>query len=502
MKLSDFYRQTVDDNDAETGGWATYYYGVLSKVINDNNYTRVAEVGIGHGTHAKQLLKNTAIDKLYLIDPMVFYPNDAFANAIMEHEPEIAGNNFNEFAELIRNELSPWKDRYTWFRQPSLTITNDQIPDGSLDCVFVDGDHSYAAVLADLAFWWKKVGPGGQLLGDDFWMGDVAGAVNEFANRNGLKFDFLTRPGTSYKIYRFRRGPVSLRIVTSIYPNHQETTKTWNKYHSCIGLTSRQLNMPVLVYEKDDSLPFMTSFATDRNPPGGNGQIIRLDNTGSCDYAFLYHMYTNYDNLDDVTIFTKVNLDNPGNIDQPTFRQFVFEADRWDFSECGTFAIRNAWNLNLHYKNQQFLEFAYEEPSKRCPLHQRASDWYDHIFGGQPFPKTTINIWGHGPCFSVSREMIRRHPRSVYKYLMETYLSPYNRKDETCDFNPTHDHFVRFWKLLFTHGVDARVKPSTPHSLIEPNPEPLPPGTRWVSPNPKALHLRVLETYSQPNDHN
>ena len=203
MKLVDFYRQTVDLNDSQKGGWAQYYYGVLSQVINENGYKRVAEVGIGYGTHAKHVLKTTQVDQLYLVDPMVFYPNDGFADDVMKHEAVTPGNNFNEFADHIRSELSTWKSRFTWFRQPSLTITNDQIADRSLDCVFVDGDHSYAAVLADLTFWWKKVRPGGQLLGDDYWMPDVQRAVEQFARANRLTYDFLYRPGSTYKIFRF-----------------------------------------------------------------------------------------------------------------------------------------------------------------------------------------------------------------------------------------------------------------------------------------------------------
>lgn len=206
MKLVDFYRNTVAANESETAGWSTFYYGVLSKVINDNNFKRVAEIGIGYGTHAKNILQTTSVDQLYLIDPMTFYPNDGFATDIMNQEPSIPGNQFNELAELIRNELSPWQTRYTWYRQPSLTITNTQIPDDSLDCVFVDGDHSYNAVRADLTFWWKKVRVGGQLLGDDYWMSEVAQAVNEFAAEHNLVCDFLYRPGTTYKIFRFTKA--------------------------------------------------------------------------------------------------------------------------------------------------------------------------------------------------------------------------------------------------------------------------------------------------------
>lgn len=205
MKLSDFYRQTVDLNDSDTGGWAVAYYGVLSRVINENDYKRIAEIGIGYGTHAKHILTNTNVETLFLVDPMVFYPNDGFADDIMKQTPENAGNNFNELADLIRRELSPWESRYRWLRTPSLSVSAEQIPDGSLDCVFVDGDHSYNAVSGDLDFWWRKIRVGGQLLGDDVWMEPVAKAVEHFAKRERLSYDFLYRDGSTYKIYRFRK---------------------------------------------------------------------------------------------------------------------------------------------------------------------------------------------------------------------------------------------------------------------------------------------------------
>jgi len=203
--LVNYYRRTVDLNDSFKGGWATYYYGVFSKVINDNNYKKVAEVGIGYGTHAKYILKTTNVDKLYLIDPMQYYPNDAFADDIMRCIPESPKNNFNELYSLIQQELSPWKDRFTWFRTKSLDITNDQIADSELDCVFVDGDHSYEAVIQDLPFWWKKVRVGGRMLGDDYWMDNVARAVNQFARENNLVPEFLSSEGKDYKIFSFTK---------------------------------------------------------------------------------------------------------------------------------------------------------------------------------------------------------------------------------------------------------------------------------------------------------
>jgi hypothetical protein len=203
MKLVDYYNETVKKNDEQTGGWSVGYYGVLSKVINENNFKKVAEIGIGYGTHAKYILKTTNVEELILVDPTKYYPNDGFAIDIMNQTPEVPGNNFNELYLLINNYLSPYKDRYIWHRTESLNVTNDQVPDESLDCVFVDGDHSYEAVVNDLSFWWKKIRSGGQLLGDDYWMEQVARGVNYFAKYNNLQYDFLYKDNTDYKIFRF-----------------------------------------------------------------------------------------------------------------------------------------------------------------------------------------------------------------------------------------------------------------------------------------------------------
>jgi SAM-dependent methyltransferase len=44
----------------------------------------------------------------------------------------------------------------------------DLVADGSLDFVFIDADHAYAAVAADIDAWRGKVKPGGILSGHDY----------------------------------------------------------------------------------------------------------------------------------------------------------------------------------------------------------------------------------------------------------------------------------------------------------------------------------------------
>jgi hypothetical protein len=184
------------------GGWGGLYYGIFSKVITENNFKVCVEIGIGYGLHAKEILENTNVDKLYLVDPMCYYPNDGFVDDVIKF------GGFEKLVTNIKTNLNDHADRYTWYRCPSLSITNEQIPDGSIDAVFIDGDHSYEAVSKDLAFWWKKLRNGGWLLGDDYksCFPSTTKAVDDFCAQNNLSIEFLTKPNSTvkgYPIYKF-----------------------------------------------------------------------------------------------------------------------------------------------------------------------------------------------------------------------------------------------------------------------------------------------------------
>lgn len=49
-----------------------------------------------------------------------------------------------------------------------------------VDLVFLDADHRYEAVKADIAAWWPHVRTGGLLIGHDYHLGGVRQAVDEF----------------------------------------------------------------------------------------------------------------------------------------------------------------------------------------------------------------------------------------------------------------------------------------------------------------------------------
>ena len=63
------------------------------------------------------------------------------------------------------------------------------VEDGSLDFVYVDGDHRYEAVLADLKGWLKKLRAGGVMAGHDWSFPAVKKALAEvFLNKEAVLF--------------------------------------------------------------------------------------------------------------------------------------------------------------------------------------------------------------------------------------------------------------------------------------------------------------------------
>lgn len=204
--IDEFYNYAKYINISETGGWSSLYYGVFSKVIKENNYKNIAELGVGYGTHARYILvNNPEIENLILIDPMKFYKNDSFANDVQSKTPCFNMDNFDRMYELINFDLSQLSNKYKWIRKESSSVTDNEIPDCSLDAIFIDGDHSYKAVLNDLEKYWKKIRIGGQMLGDDYLMSDVSTAVNEFSKKYNISYDLLYKEGSDTPIFRFKK---------------------------------------------------------------------------------------------------------------------------------------------------------------------------------------------------------------------------------------------------------------------------------------------------------
>ena len=182
-----------------TNSWKDLYYDVLPQVINDMGYTNVLEIGVALGGHAEALLKNTSIEIYYGVDPYRTY-DDAFCYNIAKHSSLNPQQNFDYLYMWVNQiRLAPYTGRYQLIRKPSVEAA-ELFSEESLDCIFVDGDHTTEGVLADLSAWFPKVKKGHLILGDDYYMESVSLAVDSFFKKQGAEVFFFTSK-TGYKIW-------------------------------------------------------------------------------------------------------------------------------------------------------------------------------------------------------------------------------------------------------------------------------------------------------------
>jgi predicted O-methyltransferase YrrM len=74
------------------------------------------------------------------------------------------------------------------------------IPDGSLDFVYIDGDHQYDRVMLDMIVWSLKVRSGGIVSGHDYYADlkhrvTVRPAVDDYVRHHGLDLKLTDKDG-------------------------------------------------------------------------------------------------------------------------------------------------------------------------------------------------------------------------------------------------------------------------------------------------------------------
>merc|ERR1711862_250066 len=75
-----------------------------------------------------------------------------------------------EERQQVVERLGPFSEegRAMLLYMDSNAVTDDMVPHGSLDVVFLDGDHSRDGLQLDFELWVPRVRPGGIVAGHDF----------------------------------------------------------------------------------------------------------------------------------------------------------------------------------------------------------------------------------------------------------------------------------------------------------------------------------------------
>lgn len=140
-----------------------------------------AEIGVWRGDFSAQILVVVRPRLLHLIDPWQSAADEAHAGTFYDRPQRqmdsVYESVLSRLADAIANGVAV-------VHRATSADAAAAIPDASLDWVYIDGDHSYSAVSADIRTYKQKVVPGGLVAGDDYadggmFKGGVKRAVDE-----------------------------------------------------------------------------------------------------------------------------------------------------------------------------------------------------------------------------------------------------------------------------------------------------------------------------------
>lgn len=143
------------------------------------------EIGVDRGLFAASICHANPGVHLYGVDPWHDYPE--YGEVYTQPYADAC------YAEAVAR-LAPYN--VTLIREQSMDAVK-QFADDSLDFVYIDGNHAYDFVLADITEWSKKVRPGGIVSGHDYCRPK---------NRNRWKFQGVIKAVNDY-VVKFKVSP-------------------------------------------------------------------------------------------------------------------------------------------------------------------------------------------------------------------------------------------------------------------------------------------------------
>jgi len=170
-------------------------------------------------------------------------------------------------------------------------------------------------------------------------------------------------------------------------------------------------------------------------------RVISLPNVGRCDHTYLYHITTQYKNLDDVVIFL------PGCCDVPykfnTMKRVISEVEKTGQGAFPAIEKRSDVKKDLYDFAITEWQSSTNENYKANPERQLTpanirpfGKWYDHFFGNRHV--TANQLWG---IFSISKKDIHQYHSSYYEELFREFGD---------SSNPEVGHyFERSWAAVF-----------------------------------------------------
>ncbi len=134
--------------------------------LEDRLHPVGAEIGVFAGELSQRLLRREDLS-LYLVDSWVTSDPESDYAQSGDFHARLSQAQQERYYGLTLELTAFAGPRAKILRKPSVEAAKD-IPDGSLDFVFIDADHSYLGCKADIEAWAPKVKPGGLISGHDY----------------------------------------------------------------------------------------------------------------------------------------------------------------------------------------------------------------------------------------------------------------------------------------------------------------------------------------------
>jgi GT2 family glycosyltransferase len=154
-------------------------YQLIAAVLARHGARQGVEVGVSYGGNSESMLKRCGLERLYGVDAYRHRPD-------YNDPANVSQAEFDAIHAYAADRFKQFGNRYILIRAASEEAVSS-VPD-DLDFAYLDADHSFAGVRADLRHWFHKVRDGGIICGHDYGHPDFPGvrqAVDGFFHRFG-----------------------------------------------------------------------------------------------------------------------------------------------------------------------------------------------------------------------------------------------------------------------------------------------------------------------------
>jgi hypothetical protein len=151
------------------------------------------EIGVHEGDFSVLILEVVSPAVLHLVDPWHHETSDAYEDAWYGGQATDGQREMDRrYAGVLARFAGEVQAGQVVVHRTTSTEALSAVPDGSLDWVYIDGNHLYEFVRDDLVLSFRKVRVGGFVTGDDYrdggwWHGGVKRAVDEYIGTPGAE---------------------------------------------------------------------------------------------------------------------------------------------------------------------------------------------------------------------------------------------------------------------------------------------------------------------------